>query len=203
MKASLYISGLTMLFLLVSVCGAQEKLHHIQVVKASGTVPITIVEISLGDTKLTSGDEFSADDSWVKDLTLEVKNVSNKNILWVGTSVDLRREGKQGMDISLVLDSGTRPLPRAFTKAQSDALTRIKRVRSDETVVIRVPPRLANAVLKRMGEAESSEEYIVLHHFEVIFEDGTMWRAGMQLCPDPDKNTWLLAKSGLPCGVAN
>jgi len=147
--------------------------------------PLNVVSIKVRGKPVESDKKFVEEDDWLKGLTIKLKNVSNKPIIFIEISLRFpaTEERPDGPEPSYVrtLRYGREPSPDALTLPDQP-----KPVMPNDTVEINLTDEdheTINAALVQLGYQRS--KYVKMLLRTVIFDDDTMWRAGEILHRDP------------------
>lgn len=178
---------------LVIAQGAQER--NVRKVKAPNE-PVKITKLKVKGASRSFGQNFIDDDDWLRDLTLKIKNISNKPIVYLEISIDFPRPEKQPPDQSPPFQSSlgygyysvlNSPLPldtpRPLMPNESAEL-KLTDANYDSLM----------ATLKHLNYPAVLKE-IELTISTVIFNDDTGWRLGTPTRRDPNRpDRWINAE---------
>lgn len=153
--------------------------------------PVKVSKIKVKGIPIGLSQKFpESDDKWFRDLSIDLKNMSGKPIVFVSFTLVLARPEKYGSTTPL---AGS-PYASSLTYGR-DPLLSIATVPPDQPIPImpgeHINLALSNAIydgiiasLKELNyPAGVKEIWLVLGR--VVFEDGTMWNAGNLFRPDP------------------
>jgi hypothetical protein len=143
--------------------------------------PVRIVGILVGDKPIKHNIPFSADSSWLDHLTVQVQNVSNKNLVAGTIQMDFREIGPPTMffmiqagqipDHQLYSNDGQKVTPR---HQQAPAM-----IKPGQILNIRVAPfysDLSSILIERTDLA--SVRACTIDDGAFYFDDGTRWSHG-------------------------
>jgi hypothetical protein len=120
-------------------------------------------------------------DDWLSNLSITVKNISDKTITCVEINLDFPETKTTGNMMSFPLKYGQNPQARIVT-GQSESLP------PNQNVTIDLSGKLS-ADLKDFIEKRhplNSLKKVAIHVNQVCFEDGTIWSSGSFFRPDPN-----------------
>ncbi len=150
--------------------------------------PVEILELRINDSSIRFNEKLSEDNDWLKDLRVQVKNISDKAISYI--SIELRNEPPE---------SGDKPRITAFSIG-SLPVSRNQLVQQAETLVspeafIDIPlPQKQYEIYKDYLQVSSLEVSIG----QVFFTDDTLWTRGVLYTRDPkNSNKWNPIKSSV------
>jgi hypothetical protein len=186
----------TLLFFTTSIAVAQEKIRTIQDRPLIENSPITVVSRELGDKTFDTRNRVVGDRDWLSHLTLSVKNVSNKNIVYFNIDLIIPKQGEMPGTIGLFIYYGNRMAPGWV--ASGDSNIKEKVIRPGDVMKVKVSDDeflYWDKVLKKYGVEDI--ERVTLDIRTVHFDDGTGWQLGIPLRQDPNnpKTWWPLAES--------
>jgi hypothetical protein len=143
--------------------------------------PVEVVNIKVMEKLLKLGDKFDGDEEWLHHLSLKLKNVSGKYIVFVGMYLDFPETKATGNVMAFPLSYGRNP--RA-----SVSLSEPKRLAPGEITDVAFSEqdytKLKSFVEQRhsMGSIHKAKLRIT----DIYFEDGTIWNNGSLMRPDPN-----------------
>lgn len=153
--------------------------------------PIAITDIRVNDRSVSFGKKFSADDEWMRSLTVSVKNKSDKLILFAAIRLQFPRATDSRDPISIYdISYGNAGLPTRRPTAEE----RLVGIPSGETVVMQLSVQQAVDLKTFLTGTQypASIETVDLSLSHIIFADDTMWYAGSQALRDPkDPTRWI------------
>lgn len=157
-------------------------------------VKITRLKVKKGEVEFDK--KFAADDDWLRGLTLTVKNVSDKPVVFVEATVTLF--GRGGED-----ETGKVPLEFPFTYGSDPAadvrdVSRLPRAldpgdSADMALSEEGYTRLRQMLLRENYPLKFKQAEVAIER--VFFSDGMMWYKSYYFLRDPDNpNRWLRDK---------
>ena len=96
---------------LVSAAEGQAKLRNIQDAPLQPGSPITVVGREVGDKTFDGGNGVLVGRDWLRGLTLRVKNVSDKNIVYFNIDFIVSKQARMPGSIGLSVFFGNRTAP--------------------------------------------------------------------------------------------
>ena len=182
---SLFI-GLLVYFL-TSVTDAQEKLRIIQETQQEDS-PVVVVSRQIGnkpvDRTYQNRHGIMAGQDWIKELTFDVKNVSNKNIAYIDLEIIVPKAGNlatNGKVISIFF--GDRAATPSTILGDSSGLQRL--LGPGQVVSVAMSDAERKSVENYLRKYAADVEQVTLNIREVHFDDGTGWSLGIELRQDP------------------
>lgn len=180
MEKKVASAGLVLgLFLIANLGVFAQKIRVLEKARPLPNAPIEIVGHSVGDTPFTDQMRVLAGMDWLEHLNLEIKNVSEKNIISVDLTVRIEKRGNMPRETSLPI------LFRAFseldtTKTQEGAMKR----------GVLIPGEVINLKINRK-DVEWLYGYLKKHNVEELdrvklyiesayFDDKTHWIFGKE-----------------------
>ncbi len=183
---SLFIGFLLCHF--ASVADAQEKLRIIQEVEHESS-PVVVVSRYVGDKKFDRSHRnrhgITAGNNWLSSLSLDVKNVSNKNVTYIMLHLDTPKSGK------MVLNGMTSPIffgsrVASAATANKDSSSPLKLLKPGDVVKLKMSDAVRTKLEEYLKQYDAEDiEQIATDIREVHFEDGTGWSLGYELRQDP------------------
>ena len=149
--------------------------------------PVKFVNLSAANKPVSLGEKFNGGPDWLRSTQIRLKNVSSKDIVYIGLEFNFPETKSSGLEMSYRAQLGNMPeLPVAFTplslKPQEEALFSF----SDEEyqgLVNFIAHR--NLIVSRLNETDLKIGF-------VVFSDSTAWGTGIWFKPNPDKrNSWI------------
>jgi hypothetical protein len=180
---SLFIGFLLCHF--ASVADAQGRMRAVQDVPLHKNSPIVVVSRELGDKTFDSKSRVLGDRGWLKNLTLGVKNVSNKNIVYFQIDLPIPKQGKMPGSFGVAIFFGNRMAP-AIDVPGAPIL------RPGDIVKVAVSANEISRWDKELRKYEVRDfDRVTLDIRTVHFDDGTGWQMGNELRQDPlDPKIW-------------
>lgn len=155
-------------------------------IKAVRTKKNSVVKDIVIDTK------FADADDWLKGLTVNVENKSDKNINYVSVLIVYSRDENDEASSEAPLGDSVTYGVSPFRK--SSAPTQIQAIPPGGSVDLALTERAydENVLALKNLKYKKSVKRIELSVEEVGFEDGTAWSKGQYWKPDPDKpSQWI------------
>jgi hypothetical protein len=149
--------------------------------------PVVVADVTVSGKTHKLGERFDRDGDWLIDLSLNLKNVSEKPITFVGLDLDFPETKATGNIMAFPIRFGRNPRARGVGGEP-------KRLAPDETVSVALSPS-DNSDLKTFLEQRHSIASIhkaVVRITEVHFEDGAIWINGSWVRPDPNNLNRLI-----------
>jgi hypothetical protein len=158
--------------------------------------PIEIVGVRVNENRVELDRSFTnPDKDWLRHLSFDVRNISNKTITYVQMRLLFERPGSNGLPCVFPLirgiDSVFRRLDSALTGKTSppdpnDAVRAIL-VRPGDSVSLSFSDKTYDGLQRFLKDVNwEGEVYSVkLYLSRVIFDDGTIWMKGTEVKPDP------------------
>ena len=177
-----------------SVADAQEKLRIVQETLHKNS-PVVVVSRQIGnklvDRTYQNRHGVMAGPGWIKQLTFDLKNVSNKNITYIDLDLVIPKTGKMvnnGKIVSIFF--GNRAAPAAAVSSDSNIKQDI--LIPGDVVKVRISDTARTQLENYLNENDAEDvEQIKMDVREVHFDDGTGWQMGIELRQDPsDPKTW-------------
>ncbi len=125
------------------------------------------------------------DQDWLKQLTLVVKNVSNKNIMSFNIDLLIKKQGKILMGIPIQFRTYTKPNENNALTPEGEVKLGV--LQSGEVVKVKVLDHYLSSfgnALKRYDVEDIDRVTIDIRG--VFFDDGTRWMFGQESRPDPN-----------------
>lgn len=151
--------------------------------------PIKVSNLKVKGRKVTIGQKFSEDDDWLNNLTISIKNTSDKAILFLEMAVVFPRSNDNEPEYTYRLKYGSIPAPPGTAPISNMP----DMVKPNETIDIVLSEEEYNHIKDslRMSGYPANTERVQLSLAAVIFDDETMWRGGHILHRDPnDPEKW-------------
>ncbi len=185
-----FLFTFSLILLLSLLCYGQVKVRKIEK-RSTKNEPIELVSAEVGDLPFNNENQVLADKSWLKNLKLNVKNISGKTIVYMKVNLEFSAQGKMQYPLLLPLVFGHIPPPDSAS-SNSD-LSNLKILRPNQSVKISIIPSVLNKFAGKFApENEILDIEQVRFFFDfVIFDDGTAWSRGRQMRRNPDDpNRW-------------
>jgi hypothetical protein len=153
--------------------------------------PLSITKLKVKGTRINFNQKFITDDDWFRNLTVSVKNTSNKTIVFIDLMLTFpAAEGAtQERAASDHLIYGHYPPAPGETGTHHPDQLPLKS--GDSATLVLTDYEGTRQFLDQVGKPKSIKD-IEIRISEVVFEDGTKWIAGQLHKRDPDNpNSWL------------
>lgn len=153
--------------------------------------PVSITKLKVKGTHVNFNQKFITDDDWFRNLTVSVKNTSNKTIVFIDLMLTFpAAEGAtQERAASDHLIYGPYPPPPGESGTPHPDQPPLKP--GDSATLMLTDYEGTRQFLDQVGKPKSIKE-IEIRISEVIFENGTKWIAGQLHKRDPNNpNIWL------------
>lgn len=131
---------------------------------------LKIIEIKLGDEAITLGQPFSASGEWLKNLTIKVRNISERPISSIRIQFNLPEAKYQESTMGFSLEYG-KALSTGINYGEQKPL-----MPNEELVLFRNEAhynRDRDGIARRAGTTDFSK--VLIGMTMVKFEDGTVW----------------------------
>lgn len=154
--------------------------------------PIEISKLKVKGQPRNFDGEFDADEEWVKGLSVDVKNVSSREIIYFQVELDFPVDDTGARFFVVYLEYGQQPTGGGDPG--------IKPLRPGEVVTLSVRDGIADALKRKLRERGSGKALgmnrATLYASQVWFDVNTAWAMGTILTRDPvDKSKWNPADS--------
>lgn len=146
--------------------------------------PIEFIQQKSNGKKFKLNEKFVQEDDWLKNLTIQFKNISDKSIIYADIAIGFPETESTGLRMGMSLEYGVHP--RAPKRENNNE---VKLLLPGEVGEVNLSPekltKLNNFFITRHSPAELTELHLTI--VGVFFEDGTYWSAGSMFRPDPDR----------------
>ena len=177
-------------FLSLTLSGSgQEKIRQIEK-KTTKNEPIQLVSSEIGNKIVNFGSQtlgsVLANKDWLNSLKLNLKNISNRKIVYVEIELEIEATGKMKYPLRVPLKFGELPMSDNANNESPRIL------QPNESVKIFLKPSTLNSLTQFLQGNEVNDVQRIKIHFEVVvFEDGTGWSKGQQIRQNPnDGKKW-------------
>ena len=185
--------GLIFILLLSFFCYGQEKMRKIEK-RPTKNEPIELVSAKVKDKFLDKENQVLADKDWLRNLRFDVKNISNKRIVYIDVALQIPKQGRMQYPLLLSLRFGQQPPPE-FTDSD---IAKLKGLEPNQSVKISIDSNnLEHFITKFMPENEVENIEQVKYFFDfVVFVDGTAWSRGFFRRRDSNNpNRWKIIRT--------
>lgn len=181
MKSSRYIlTGFSLSLLLVILCYGQEKVRTVNKITTKDE-PIALIGSEVGSKVFNPENQILAGQDWLQYLKLDLKNISNKTIIYMKVELKIERQGRMEYPLRLPLFFGKQPDNSSLSPNLRDT-SQVELLKPGESVKLSLKPNYINASTKFLRENGIEDIENVKIFFElVLFDDGTGWAKGNQL----------------------
>lgn len=175
-------------FVLHSFVSGQDKARYVREAKQFPGQPIEIVSKSVGNSSLSAEGEVIAGPHWIKDFTLEIQNISKKNITGAHIHFEVAKTGAMPLPIVMPI----------YYKADQDNSPTVKGKKflapgERTSVGVAYYEQLLTA-LRNWGAEEVTNAKLSVRSID--FDDDTRWNAGFENRRDPlDPSKWIRTSS--------
>jgi hypothetical protein len=153
--------------------------------------PVTITKLALNGERIVANEKFLADDDWLEQLRLTVKNSSNKAIRFA--SIQLQFPRPAGFNDSFAIDdvsygNGALVSHPTLPDTKSEFLA------PDQETNIQLSPSDSSRItrLLALNGYKGRIENVAIRVGSIIFADDTMWHAGSLLRRDQSvPSNWI------------
>jgi len=142
--------------------------------------PLNFVEIKAANKSVRLGEGFSAGENWLQNASFRVKNVSNKEIVYIEIDINFPETKSSGNEMSYRLKFGHRPAAHDSNRALS--------FKSDSEMILGLTAENYDRLVKFVEERQqfSTLSNATIRIGFVIFADGTAWGGGLFHRQDPN-----------------
>lgn len=163
-----------LVFMLSVIVVGQEKLRTLEK-RITKNDPVELVNFEIrnrvfNDKKTVFGDKY-----WLRDLRMNVRNISNKQIVYLSVNLQIQPTGKSKIPFNLPFVFGSYYL-------QEQGLS-VKPFMPNETLKIAIlPTQLEYFTNVFMPQNDLNDIDFVKYYYNfIVFEDGTAWSKGRLL----------------------
>jgi hypothetical protein len=176
MKLAVFTASIFVVCLLTPALRAQTKIRTVQDAKGFANQPLKVVSKSLGEHKFIE-EKVEGGPNWLLDLSIEVKNVSDKKINYAYCLLLVEKQADMPASYALPLIYENHAQPIA-----PGGVATLKVLDS----------QLVQAMKYVAKYGGTDVDKIVLTIQRVHFDDDTRWITGKDMKRDPlDKNSWV------------
>ena len=151
--------------------------------------PLRIKTIKGKKGAINVGKKFLDDDEWLKGLSFNVENISEKNIIYIELELDFPKANDDPPPLIFSVEYGLRPLLDGSLAA--DAPPPIKPGEEIELSLSDVEHTRLRKLLEKLGYPKSIKQAVFTIGM-VIFDDLSMWSTGRLMRRDPnDPRRWV------------
>lgn len=152
--------------------------------------PIEIQTVRIKGTSVNFNQNFLYGNAWFDGLTISVKNVSNKTVVFIDLALIFPPSGEASRASDHML-YGQYPLPPGETD-DAPPIEKQPPLQPVETATLTLDDYAGTRdYLNDVGQPQSIKE-LEIEISEVIFSDGTKWSGGLMMRRDPNApNKWV------------
>ena len=179
------------MLMLASFCTAQEKIRTIEHGKYRlydiKSEPIAIVSRELGDKPFMTNRQVLGGPDWLRDLTLGVKNISNKTIKNFEIHIIIDKQGNMATGVTLLFRFPPPPEPVLSQDGKpTGAYQPVEVLKPGEVVKVKAPDSQLRMLdfIKKEGVVDIDRVSLSIQ--KVDFDDGTRWYQGVESREDPN-----------------
>jgi hypothetical protein len=149
--------------------------------------PVVVAAVKVSGRSIKLGEGFDDDDDWLSHLSLKLKNVSDKTVVFVALDFDFPETKATGNVMAFPLQWGRNPRARVpFGESK------------------RMRPQESSDLALSQDEYQRLERFLVQRHSigsihraniritTIYFEDGSIWSNGSWVHPDPNNPNRLI-----------
>ncbi len=142
---------------------------------ADVNVPVEITKLKVKGNTVDFDKPLKADDNWVDGLSIEIKNVSNREIIYAYIKLNFPVDDSYKRFLSVPLQYGKQP-----TNGDTDST--VNPLQPGESATLAVSPGVAAALTRRL-QREATSEFLKKNQARIFvdqiwFDTNTMWTAG-------------------------
>ena len=184
-----YLFGMTLILLLTFVCNGQEKIRKIEKPSVTKEQPIQLVSLEVGDKVLDNENKVLADEDWLKNLELNLKNTSSKTIVYIKVFLQIEAQGKMQHPLRIPLTFGQALLTKTFKSSNDKTIDIAKKLKPNESIKLSIKPSLfdSSSQFIENNEIKDIEKVKVIFDF-IVFDDGTAWSQGQWMRRNHDND---------------
>jgi len=185
-----------MLYHLTAIAEGQDRIRTIDDSPKIENSPIIVVSRELGSKTFDTKNRLLGDRDWLKQLTLGIKNISNKNITYFHINLIIPKQGKMPGSFGLHIFYVTRSERERI--GVRDLKSGEKILRPDEIVKVKVSNDEISSWDKDLKKYDAEDyDRVTIDIREVHFDDGTGWQLGIPLQQKPsDPTIWEAVPQG-------
>jgi len=146
--------------------------------------PIEFIELKSNGKKFKLNERLTQEEDWLKDFTIDFKNVSDKSITYVSIIINFPETRSSGLPMSYIIKFGVQS---DFPNKTNDEL---KMVAPNEIAQISLSPERYEKVKAFLATRHHLLKNLTVANVaiqSVFFADGTNWFYGAISRPDPNR----------------
>lgn len=187
-----YLACGSAVLLLTAVVLSQPKVRIID--NQSNKKPNEPISVTyhLGDQPFSSDNKTNAGSEWLRHLVLNVKNNSQKTIVYFYIQLLIEKQGTMPIKNAVALAFPNQSDPVLDAAGQPTGERKVPILKPGETVKIAVPKkqwRFLEDYLKEMGVVDLRSLSLDIRY--VYYQDGTRWVLGKEVRQNPFTNKWV------------
>ncbi len=157
---------------------AQPRVRSLVDGKTYSDAPVIVVDTKWKSSSLKAGERISADKDWLKDVQIDIKNISQKPIMAVDVMVNSLQNGEMKIVAPFIFE---------FRAAQRGPSHEMVPLEPGKTVTLSVLENQRLATMKFLGKQQFDDFSTVnVEVKNVFFMDGTGWINGREMRQDPN-----------------
>ena len=186
--------------LLTATGNSQEKMRSLNETNPSfdyPNKPVAIVSRELGNKPFLKDTQVKADQDWLKNLSLGVKNVSRKTIIFLHIDMVVEKQGKLQTGVDIPIEFGRPTEPILDEAGNPTGKYRGSVLKPGEIVSISVNAAILEHWRKYLKQFEVEDfESVFIDIRYVHYDDHTGWAVGHDTREDPnDPDSWVVVGS--------
>lgn len=189
-SSKFYLICCCSLLLFGPICTAQEKVRTLEHSEYRQydlrTEPFAIVGRGLGSKQFRNDREVIAGPQWLSELTLIVKNVSQKPIVQAEINLKIPKQGKMVNPAVIILRFPSHDTLFSVDRKPTGELPPLKPLKPGEIIQLRVPEHELRILEDIKKDGVVDLDVVSIAFISATFEDGTRWFQGLELREDPD-----------------
>lgn len=149
--------------------------------------PVAIVSRSVGNKTFLSDGKFVAGPDWLKNLTLDVQNVSTKRIIRFEINLKIEKQGSMTYDAGMEYYFRLRNEPVLDKMGRPTGEYKIRKpLEPGEIVTVKLAEHQLPVLddIKRFGITDIERVFMSIRR--VVFDNGTGWFVGIETREDPN-----------------
>lgn len=194
MRKPRYYVSIFCLILLSSLFSYGQKNNPIVKENYEKNKIIDLTKTKIGDTGFDSVENISSNKNWLKDLKLQLKNISDKTIIYIELELEIKPLGEMERPLRLPIKYGQISSSSLVLNKKLRKNDLVKKVLSNNTVDVSISKNTYNFLLNYMKEKKIDEIKEVTVFFEfIVFEDGSGWSKGYEMKQDSENpQNWVV-----------
>jgi hypothetical protein len=170
--------------LFISIAQTNDKKEKKFTKETFKNEPIEFIELKSNGKKFKLNEKLTQEDDWLKDFTINFKNISDKPITYVSIIINFPETRSNGLPMSYIIKFGVHP---DFPNKNNDEL---KMVAPNEIAQISLSPERYEKVKAFLATRhhllrDLTEANVTIQ--TIFFADGANWFGGTISRPDPNR----------------